>query len=316
MTTAAGETATIIINGQKYSFWESVLCERTYGEPVSYCTLTNAEAGPTNAGFANLKIGIGDNAQVYLAEQLAATGMVDMRQVTYGATPHGVQVRIHSFIQDSIASTVKGAPGQHTNSTFSQIANAVANLVGVNVAVLGSPPGADKVFERVSEHVGETKLDFIKRLAMMRDLHMIDDSTGKTLNFGRGGASSSGASFSLVEGQNILSARCIMEYSWAVGDFTVPGQNFGTNEHWGPDAQGVTAKQTNSNYSGPRSVVSPMPMPGDSQDAQMFANHEIALNDLYLFEAEITVPGWTAPDGALWINHMGPPLCRSRSIVR
>lgn len=294
--------ATITINNQTYSFWESVICERTYGEPVSYATLQCAEIGPTDGAIANLKIGIGDEGKVYLAGQLAATGVIDMRQVAYNGTTHGVQVRLHSYIQDLLASTVDGKPGQYTNSVFQQISQAVAKPVNITINVNGNPSGADKIFERVSENIGETRIDFIKRLAAMRDLHMVDDSSGKTLNFGRGGTG--GGNFSLIEGQNILAARCVMEYSWAVSQLSSPTQNFGNDNHFAQDAQDVTATANNPNYTGPRTYVAPTPMHGDKQDAQMYANHQMDLNALYMVEAVITVPGWTAPDGALWINKL------------
>jgi prophage tail gpP-like protein len=178
--------ATIVVESQRYNFWESLIIERTYGLPVSYATFQSAEIGPTNKGFAGQKFGCGNEAQVFLSGQLAASGQVAMRQVAYNGTTHAVQIRVHSYTTDLTASTVDAAPGQYVKSSFAQIVGAVCQPLGISVNIVGNPPGADKIFKRVSEHVGELRLDFISRLAVMRNLHMIDDAGGKTLNFWRG----------------------------------------------------------------------------------------------------------------------------------
>jgi prophage tail gpP-like protein len=49
-------------------------------------------------------------------------------------------------------------------------------------------------------------------------------------------------------------------------------------------------------------------MPCDQTAAQLRANHEIALNDMSICEAVITVQGWLMNDGTLWINHLREPV--------
>jgi prophage tail gpP-like protein len=181
------EIATITINDQKFSYWQSVVVERSYGQIPSFATFECAEIGPITGGFQNLRIGPGDTGSVTLAGQPALTnGIVDLRQVYADKGQHQVQIRLFSNAQNVVVSTVKGAPGQYRNSTFAQIAQAAAKAVGVNVMVAGNPPGADKIFERVSEHVGETIWSFLERLARWRDLHVTDDVNGNIV-FTRGG---------------------------------------------------------------------------------------------------------------------------------
>ena len=172
--------------------------------------------------------------------------------------------------------------------------------VGVNVNV-DSASGADLPFERVSEHVGETRYQFIERLAKMRNLHMVDDQNG-ALNLIRG---ETAGSTTLVEGQNILKGRILIRNSLAVSLVDMQCQNFGNNQHNGPDAAQINVQVPNSNYTGsyrPYTVMAEMPT--NQAGCQMRANHEINLNDQQICEALITVQGWLMDDGTLWINHL------------
>jgi prophage tail gpP-like protein len=302
------EIATIIINGQQFSYWQSVVVERSYGQLPSYATFENAELGPLTQGFQGLRIGPGDTGSVTLAGQPALTnGIVDLRQVYADRGQHQVQIRLFSLAQNAVVSTVKAAPGQYTNSTFQQIAQAAAKAVGVNVKVAGNPPGADKVFERVSERAGETIWAFMERLARWRDLHVTDDVNGNIV-FTRGGTG--GAVAALVEGQNILKARAILENNHLVEKIDVNTQNFGNNTHWGPDCVSSATAQNPTPLTGIgalRSATLVGEEMGANVDCQLRANHELALMNLTSCEITVTVPGWLMPSGALWISLIGGP---------
>jgi prophage tail gpP-like protein len=298
------EVARIVAGGQIYEYWQSIEIERLFGTGVSYMRFTAAEPGNNSTGWAGLRLMPGDPAQGYLAGQLAISGVVETRQVAYDAKNHAVEIIVASYTQNTIASTVDGTPGQYLNSTFQQIANAVCGPVGVTVKVDGVA-GADKPFERVSEHIGETRFQFLERLARMRNLHPCDDSSG-ALVFGRG---STGGGAMLVEGRNILKGRILLRNQWAVSQVTTILQQHGNDQHWGDDARDISATVPNPAYSGtnrPLTIVGEQP--GDQQDAQMRANHEMNLNDLTICEALITVQGWLMDDGSLWINHLREPI--------
>ena len=304
------EIATVTINNMQFTSWQSIVVERSVQEAVSYATLQTAEVGPINAGFAGLKIGPGDVGDVSLAGQLALSqGIVDMRQVFYDKGSHGVQVRITSRTQNVLSSTVKGAPGQYTNSTLAQIAGAVCGPLGVTCQVIGNPPDADKVFERVSEPVGQIAFDFLELLARHRHLFMVDDVNGN-LNFVRGGSGTPlGSADPLVEGQNILSARVVMEDNPLVPRVTATTQNFGSDQHWGADSQSQSATVENpippTGFQSKRRMVIAGELLGDSKDCMLRAQHAIAVLNLTSFEAVITVRGWLMSNGQLWLSLIG-----------
>ena len=306
--------ASVIIDGQAFTYWESIVVERTTQDAVSYATLVNAEPGPLNAGFQGLKIGPGEIGDVTLAGQLALSqGIVDLRQVYYDKGSHGVQVRITSRSQNVLSSTVAAAPGQYTNQTLDQIGKAVCQPLGVTFQVIGSPQGADLPFERVSEHVGQPAFDFLEGLARRRHLFMVDDVQGN-LNCVRGGSGTPlGSADPLNEGQNILAARVVMEKNPYAPAVTANGQNFGNDTHNMEASQNVTATVQNPNpmsgFLSLRRYIIPLEAAGNVQEAQMRAQHELAVLTLSSFEAVITVPGWLMSNGQLWLSLIGGSPC-------
>lgn len=301
----ANEVATIVAGGKRYESWQSVEVERLYGAPISHFRFVCAEPGPNDRGWADLQLMPGDPAEVYLAGRLAMTGVVQVRQAAYDATAHAVEIVVASYTEAVQATTVDAAPGQYLNSSLQQIASAVCGKVGVT-ALVDNVPGADKLFERVSEHVGETRIDFLRRLAQMRNLHLCDDASG-TLLFSRGATAGSAA---LIEGVNILKARIILDFQWTARQITAVLQNFGNDQHWGDGARANSATVQNPAYTGKnnRPLALLGPMPGDQEDALALAQHERSLNDLTTCEATVTVPGWLMDDGTLWMEHLRMPV--------
>jgi prophage tail gpP-like protein len=108
---------------------------------------------------------------------------------------------------------------------------------------------ANKVFDNVQIKVGETRLDFLKFLAAQRNLHCIDDPQGN-LHFFRTSAQTGNSNQALVEGVNILSARCLMAQNMQVPLIEVKAAQKGTDENNGPNAAQASATVYNANYAG------------------------------------------------------------------
>ena len=300
--------ATLTVNGQQLTFWESVIVSREINTlPATYATFEVAEqpGSQLTAGPNGWHVGPGDAATVTLAGQpVLNNAIVDMRQTYYDAGVHHVQIRVYSITQNVVVSTVKGAPGQYLNSNFMQIAGAAAQQVGINVKLIGSPRAADKPFKRISETIGMTIFDFVSGLAAMRDLHMTDDADGNWVFF-RGGNGAGGGGLILQEGVNILKARGILEDNQLVPKVDALTQDHG-DAAWQAGQISVKAsaqsKTALSGLSAQRSQTIATGITEDSQGAQMFANHQVALNELTSCEIVVTMPGWFAPDGQLWIT--------------
>jgi prophage tail gpP-like protein len=301
------EVATIGSNGLTYGGWQSVEISRRYGNSISHMTLEIAENSGGSPGGAAVKLMPNDVAQGFLGGKLAISGKVTVRQVSYDKAQHSTRIVVSSNTEVANASTVDGAPGFYQNYTLDQIAQAVLGKVGVRFQIVGAPPGADKIFPRVSEHIGETRFDFIERLLDARNLYVRDDGNG-TLVATRGVG---GTVAALNEGGpngNILAASLTLN----IIDYGNPGRTVGDNI--GGSSTGiiddnacrdVSASCTSPNMPANRPQTVTMPQPGDNQDAMMYLARVAAWNLAQFIEGVITVPGWFIDSGDLWLDQLG-----------
>jgi prophage tail gpP-like protein len=297
------ETCVVQAAGINYQFWKEVEVVRDLNEEVSQASLVVAEIGDLNKGWKSLRLPPGVPAKVTLAGQLAATGAVAVRQVVYDGQNHNVKIVVQSKIADLVKGTLDLPPGQFKNQTLSQLANAALKKFGISFSLRGAVAGADKVFERVSVHWGESPFQFVLRLAQMRNIHIMDDALGNMIGIRGGGQ----VVAELQEGRNILSAELIWTNNSAVSDIISDTDQHGNDEHWGDKARAQSAKATNKNYTGavPNILRLIAPQPGDVKDAQMHANHMADLNAATMFQANVTLAGWLRDNGKLWLNEVG-----------
>ena len=281
--------------------------------PFTYMKFRAVETAGSPGGNPAMSLIPGNACSGYLAGQLAITGIIQSRQAVYDDKNHGVEIIVAGMTKQLDASTVNANPGQYLNQTIGQIAAKVAGEVGVNAYVDGGASGADVPFERVQEHLGETRHQFIQRLACWRNLHIMSDQNGDYILF-RG--SKGGIAASLVEGRNILKARMMMSYEYAVSRIIVQTQLHGNDAHWADMASAINVQVANSAYSGPdRPLTIAGEQTGNKAEAQMRADHEMNLNVLDICEANITTPGWLMDDGGLWMYQLRAPVSISSPML-
>ncbi len=296
------EIASIVANDATYSNWKSIEVWRSVHEMPSYMKFSAAEPEP---GTPQLMPG--NSAKGFLGGQLAITGNVIIRQAFYDARNHGAEFVVMSQPDAATAATVQANPGQFINNTFTQMAKAVCAPIGVNVKVTG--PGGNQVFPRVSVQVGETVAAFMQRLSRYCDLHSVDDANGNLIWF----SGTEGTAATLVEGGNILSARLILNAKLIGDQIDGYGQDFGgsLSQTAGGNAAQMKATATNPIYPpglGPRHVAIIADMPVNKTGLQNYANYTVALDAVQQVDLRITVPGWFAPSGALWLNCLRAPV--------
>ena len=249
----------------------------------------------------------GNPAQGFLGGQLAITGNIVIRQVSYDAKNHGVEFVLMSYPDGALTGTVQANPGQFINNTFAQMAKAVCAPLGINVLVAGA--GGSQVFPRVSVQVGETAAAFMQRLSRYCNLHSVDDANGNLIWF----SGTEGTNATLVEGGNILSARLILNATQVGNQIGAYGQDFGgsLSQTAGGAAAQMKATATNPLFPPglkPRPVAIVADMPVNKTALQNYANYVVALDAVQQVDLRITVPGWFAPSGALWLNCLRAPV--------
>jgi prophage tail gpP-like protein len=294
--------ATIVTNGMIYPGWESVEISRVFRDPVSYMRFVAIEDETADQTYA---VNLGDQAQGYLCSQQVINGEVTVRQVVYDKSTHSVEIVVSSWSHGLTVATVANNPGQYKNQTLMQMASAVAARAGITVLMTGDTSGTEIPFERVSEQIGERIIDFITRLATWRDMHLTDNSQGN-LVLTRAPLSLGAPVATLVEGQNIESARLVMSKLFAPNVVSGTAQRAGNDQTWGAAASQVFASAAIPNYSGPpRPFLFLGEMPASQQELQLRVNHATQLVATEMIEAVITVSGWLMDNGQLWITLVG-----------
>jgi prophage tail gpP-like protein len=304
-------TAWVVANGRKYPAWESIEISRVFREPVSYMRFVAAEDENYDQSYA---VNLGDPAQGYLCGQQVIAGEVTVRQVVFDKGTHNVEVVVSSWSHGLTVATVANNPGFYKNQTLLQMASTVAARAQVAVVMNGDQTGADLPFPRVAEHIGERCIDFIDRLARWRDMHLVDNSQGN-LVLTRAPLSLGASVASLVEGQNIESARLTMSKLFAPNVVSGTAQQPGTDEVNGTAASQVFASAAIPNYVGPpRPFLFLGEHTASQAEMQLRVNHATQLVATEMIEVVITTPGWLMNNGQLWITLVGDSAATPISI--
>jgi prophage tail gpP-like protein len=298
------EVATVVANGLQYEGWEQIEIERKFHQTVSYMRLQVAEQSSGKAaGGETQELMPWDSAIGYLGGSPVITGQVCIRRAQYDKSSHLVLIVIASKTMNLTTSTVDGNPGFYEGYNYQQIAEAITFAVGVGFQLIGAPAGADKIFPRVSEHIGETRFQFVSRLASARNLYLRDDGHG-TLLASRG---TGDVCATLIEGINIEAAELTLRINELSGPIRTRGGNIAGSLTTISDivARASGAAIVAAGVPGYVPETVQLPQPDDSMGAAMLAARVAAWNLAQWIQGVITVPGWFLDDGTLWIDHVG-----------
>jgi len=290
------ELCVVKAGGIAYNIWQTVEVTSAVDQVIDHAMLTVAEPSSKATNLAGIKLKPGDPATVTLAGQTVIDGVVYLRQGVANANMHAVQIGIVSKAKPITVSTVRASPGQYRNQTLEQMVSSVFGEVGVPFSLKGAPAGADKVFARVSEHVGETRYDFAERLARMRNIHLIDDGQNGIMGF-RGPFGN--AATQVVEGHNMLRGRILLKDNESVEQLRCRGQQANQDDAYA-NAQSAAEKQVQTSAKGDATIVAEEM--ADNVDCQMRVNHEgdwIAYDEV---DGEVALQGWLNSEGQLWWN--------------
>lgn len=292
--TRPDQIAVVRARGQLFQTWTEIEVSRSTTDIIDHAVLTCTEPSPRATTLSGMKLQPGDQASISLAGVTVISGQVYMRQAVLNSTEHAVQIGVCSLAQAALASSVDGSPGQYVNQTLQQIGSATLGKVGVSFTVAGVA-GADKPFERVSEHYGESRFAFVERLCRMRNLHLIDNGINGLLAF-RGADSGSTL---LREGVNIISGRILLKNDEHVSDIKVVGHNSNNDS---ADMNRAPVGRVTVDPPIARSYGLMAEEMGDSADMQMRAAHQGDYDRYQQVDGTITVAGWLAPDSLLWFQ--------------
>jgi prophage tail gpP-like protein len=288
------EVATLIVNGQKFEDWKTVMVQHRWAEPYPIFNFSMAERPPIPSNWSLLQFKPGDRCEIALAGQLAVTGFITIRQVAYDDENHGVQLIGSSITKVPAKSSVRTKTGSFDGYSWEQIARSVLSPFGVTLKVVGSIDATP--FEKCQHEPGELAIGFLERLARMRGIIVGSDAHGSLLGIGDHVGVFQQA---LVEGQNIQSANCIISNEHIYRQYFATGQHSGDDQTHGQQAAEIEAEVGGTD---PLSsvLVTPVEQPDKKSMVQKRAAFEARWHQGTEVQAEVTVQGWLADGESLW----------------
>jgi prophage tail gpP-like protein len=296
------EIAVLEVNGKKFDDWESVWVQMIANDPSTKFRFTAAERDPIfkKAGvfpdWTKLQFKPGDRCTITLAGQLACTGIIEIRQVAYNATQHGVMLIGSTDTSTPARSSVDTKTGSFDKKNIQQVAQEVLAPHGVGLRVIGNIDMTP--FIHLQNEKGELIWDFLERIARFRGVVMGSDNEG---NFLLIGDHNSPKVADLVEGQNIKSCQCTIRQDQMYMHLDAHGSSHANNERDGPEASELKAT-AEGNVKAPYSkLITPLENEVWSQaEVQKRADTEKKWSDGTEVQANITVQGWLRGGTALW----------------
>jgi prophage tail gpP-like protein len=300
----AAEFAELIINGTPFRDWTSVQVTREFGQGASYAQFTCTEAVGADGAFAknwaSMQIKPGDACTIRLAGQPVITGWVYMRQTSFDAGRHGVQILAMSLTKDAVDSSAPVSTGEFKNQNWEAIARRVLQPHGVGLVMRAA---GTKPFERADIIPGETVFQFLERLARQRGLALTDDAQGNMVAVDK--FTNAGGAARLVEGQNIIAARVTIQNLALNGPYADLSQATGNDERNGKKASQIRGEHPGIDRFRPMEIVGEHPAI-NQEEATARAKLEGGWRDGEEINAEVTTYGWQKPDGGLW--EVGQPV--------
>jgi prophage tail gpP-like protein len=301
-TTKPQELAVLTVNGVKFDDWESVTVQKRYGDPFTWFRFTAAERDPEVARknefplWHRLQFKPGDACTVELAGIEAVNGWIEVRQVAYNATSHGVMLIGKSVTAWAARSSVDTKTGSFDGKNILQVAQEILAPYPVGIKVVGQIDMTP--FVHLQNEKGELIWDFLERLARPRGIVMGSDSEG---NFLLIGDHTFATVTELIEGQNIKSCQCTIRHDQTYLKFAADAQATATDDRSGSDASELHAEVPSRIQQPHSKLITPAEQPVTSQaEVQKRAENERVWHDDTEVQATITVQGWLCNEGRLW----------------
>jgi prophage tail gpP-like protein len=299
------EQAVLIINGQEFGDWETVMLRRaTREQPAFRFRFTCSEPAPIAQNFSKLQIMPGNTCKIMLAGQQAFFGYVSSRQVFYDKARHFVEIQGTSPDINLSNSSHVTKTMEMKKVNFEQIARAVVEPLGLKLQIVGGMLPQMK-FDRVSFAHGVNRADMLDLYARYVGAEITSNPQGDVVIVA--GPQQSGDNDALVEGQNILVGREILYSPGLENGVPATAQQTGNDQQHGPKVAHVPyVNQVLTNVLGiiPANAfqyVIPSELPTASrtqlQGRTQTENGWETKDEVTVFA---TVYGWLMSNGQLW----------------
>lgn len=295
----------LIVNGRRYSGWESVRVTRSIETLAGSFALQVSDRWGDDDGDP-LPIEPEDACRVEIGEPgkagtVVIDGYIDAPDINVNATSRALSFtgkdRAAALVECSLlvgGASVTGSKWSYKNIDVAEFVRQIAAPHGIKVSV---QPGLElKRDPLLVAHPGETGFEAIKRAAASTGVLVVSDGAGGILITRAGNA----AANQLTEGFNILTASVRRDATDRYHKYLITTQIPGTDEASGEATQ-VQAEAIDEDVRRTSRVLIIRPDKGYSTaDARRRADWEARTRAARAVTVSIGVQGWQQPNGTLW----------------
>ena len=287
-------TARLLVKGRLMSGWKRVQVARSLETLAGKFTVAVSDRDP--ASMSRIDIAPGDDCVVTIMGETVISGFIDAIRVSYDRGSHEVEIVGRDAAGDLVDCSAAIEPGEWLDTGLQDIASALCEPFGVSVNVTGDE-GSD--FRKFRIETGETVFEALDRLCRMRGLLAWSDGQG---GIEIGNPQRSQAGVALRFGENILRATGEANWSDRYSDYTIYGQQAGSDDIDGETAAHVTAEASDGSVKRARPLIVVAEQGVDDAEAQMRVDWEASVRAARARQIEITVQGWRemGDRGSLW----------------
>ncbi|MDE5440521.1 hypothetical protein GWG65_03460 [Bradyrhizobium sp. CSA207] len=301
----ASEQAILIVDGRRFTDWETVQVRMALKEHPYYSyRFTASEGMPLARNWAALRIIPGMECTVILAGEHAVTGLVNSRQVFFDARRHHIEIQGSNLTSGLASAAAITKTGEFKDVTYAQFAEALVKPLGIKFLTEGGTLPTDR-FPRISITPGESILDALEMpLRSLGSFSFTSNNAGDLVV----AVGPAGGDDTVYEGDlgrpSILEGReIIFNMGMANGIYSTMGSKPGTDEEWGAKVASVPYYATQfpslAGKYAPQAQVLEIPAWSKAHlQGRGAADRDWQSEDMITIFA--TVQGWLRPSGGLW----------------
>lgn len=282
----------LLIDGMAYEGWESIRITRSIeslsGEfelGLSVRQYTGAPRWPLRTGHA---------AAVVIDGETVISGYIDRIDPQFDESAHSISVSGRDRTADLVDCSAIHKPGSWSNARIEAIAADLAKPFGIRIEAAAD---TGKPVRKFAVQQGESVHAAIERLARYRGFLAVATAAGdvRFINPGQGAAVAE-----ITEGVNIIGASANHDATERFSDYLLKGQSAGDDHLSGKAAAGPSASARDPGITRYRPLLIIGEDQSDAAGLAARAKWEATVRAGRAQSATLTIPGWRAPDGALW----------------
>ncbi len=297
---SAPDVVALKVAGQLFDSWKAVSVSKGIKNPAGAFSLEYAQR--TDQPTPAPKIRTGDACEVLVGGQTVVTGWIDATNPALDGSSRSLQVEGRDKACDLIDCSALNRPGVWRNRTLIQIA---ADLTAPFALPVSARADVGAPFKTFAIQQGETVWEALERLAQFRGLLAVSTPAG-AVEFIKPGLTRAG--FSLVQGENLLSASAAHDARDRFSRYLLKGQSAGDDDINGEAAAGPKAEAADAAITRHRPLLIVAEEQATLASLAARAGWEASVRAAQGARVELTVQGWRDPVGEIWRADLVVPV--------